>query len=78
MIKIISPKAGDEFIQTTISMLPVPIIIGPLSSFGSVEGTPPVDLGYLTQGGVSDEFGNKFVEHVDLDGEIVLVGTDMS
>lgn len=78
MIKIISPKTGDEFIQAAVSMLPVPIIIGPLSSFGSVEGTPPVDLGYLEQGGVSDEFGNKFVEHVDLDGEIVLVGTDMT
>lgn len=78
MIKIISPKTGDEFIQVAIAMLPVPIIIGPLSSFGSVEGTPPVDLGYLDQGGVADEFGNKFVEHVDLDGEIVLVGTDMT
>nr|WFS39096.1 MAG: putative maturation protein [StochSev_2 levi-like virus] len=78
MIKIISPKAGDEFIQTTVSLLPVSIIIGPLSSFGSVEGTPPVDLGYLNQGCVADEFGNKIVEHVNLDGEIVLVGTDMA
>lgn len=78
MIKIISPKTGDEFIQVTISMMPVPLIIGPLSSFGSSEKTPPVDLGYLDQRGVQDEFGNKFVEHVNLEGEIVLVGTDMT
>ncbi|DAD51093.1 TPA_asm: maturation protein, partial [ssRNA phage SRR7976300_1] len=78
MIKVISPKAGDEFVSMRISELGVPILIGPLSSFNSTHTNPPVDLGFLDQGPIVDEFGNKFVNHVDLDGELVMIGTDMS
>nr|WFS39161.1 MAG: putative maturation protein [StochSRVP_12 levi-like virus] len=78
MIKVISPQSGDEYFQIMIAQLSVPILVGPASAFKTFWSNPPVDLGHLDQGPVVDEFGNKFVEHVDLSGELVMLGTDMS
>lgn len=77
MIKIISPQSGDEYFQIKIAQLPVPILVGPASAFKSFWSNPPADLGYLDQGPILDEFGNKFVQHIDLSGELVMLGTDM-
>lgn len=78
LIKVISPQSGDEYFQIKIAQLPSPILVGPASAFKTFWSNPPVDLGHLDQGPVVDEFGNKFVEHVDLSGELVMLGTDMS